>query len=85
MKNNLAYFAEQRNVLIAKIAAQRMELAQTFTDLRKPLGVAQIAFKGVHFLYKHSRLIFSCVAALLAFRKKNILLLAFKGWQMLRR
>ena len=85
MKNNSAYFAEKRNVLIAKIATQRMELAQTFTYFRKPFGVAQIAFKGVHFFYKHSRLIFSCVAALLAFRKKNILLLAFKGWQMLRR
>lgn len=85
MKNNLAYLTEKRNVLIARIAEQRVELAQTIGYLRKPLGVAQVAFKGVHYLYKHSRLIFSCIAALLAFRKKNIFFLAFKGWQMLRR
>ena len=89
-KNNVAYLTEKRKLLIAKIAQQRVELAQSLGYLRKPLGVAQTVFKGVHYLYKHSRVILGCIAALLAFRKmafrkKNILLLAFKGWQMLRR
>ena len=91
MKTNSAdYLAEKRNLLIAKIALQRVELAESLGYLRKPLGVAQTVFQGVHYLYKHSRVIFGGIAALLAFRKmafkkKNILLLAFKGWQMLRR
>lgn len=72
MKKQFAALACRRRMLLDKIGAQRMEVAEISRCWKKPLARVDAGLKAVRFLHKHRTLLAGGVAALLALRRKGI-------------
>ena len=83
MKKRLAALAYRRRMLLEKIEAQRMEVAEISLDLQKPLALADAGLKAVRFIRNHPGLVAGGFAALLSLRGKGIAGLAQKGWRLM--
>lgn len=83
MKNRLASLAHRRLELLGHIEAQRLEMAETFVLLHKPLVVADVGFHAVRTIYNHPALFAGGVTALLTWRRHGIVGLARNGWRLL--
>lgn len=83
MKKRLADLALRRQVLLGKINAQRLEVAEIARHWQKPLALADTALHVVRFLRNHPGLVSGGFAALLSLRGKGIAGFVQKGWRLL--
>lgn len=72
MKKQLAALACRRRELLGKIQAQRMDVAAISLHLRKPLALVDAGLMVARFIRSHPALVSGGVAALLAWRSKDI-------------
>lgn len=80
MKNSLIHLAEQRAKLVAQAASQREELAQAFSNLHKPLALADRGLNALRYLGRHPVLVAGAVTVAVVMRPKRWLLLLENGW-----
>lgn len=83
MKKRLAFLAQRRRELLAKIESQRIELAGISRQWKKPLALADTGLQAVHFIRDHPGLMSGVFAALLSLRGMGIAGLAQKGWRLM--
>jgi len=83
MKKRLVALAHRRSMLLEKIHAQRMVVADFAQDLQKPFALADTGLKVVGFVRNHPGLMAGGFAALLSLRGKGIASLAQKGWRLM--
>ena len=83
MKKRLADIAYRRSKLLDRIGRQRLEVADTSLRWQKPLALADVAVKAVHFAYAHPALFTGAATALLAIRRKGAISLVRGGWRLL--
>lgn len=84
MKKQLAALAHRRIELFDKIEAQRREVAEISQHWQKPLALVDAGLKAAHFIHSHPALVSGGVAALLAWRSKDIARQAEKKrWRLL--
>jgi hypothetical protein len=83
MKKRLAVLSCRRRVLLDKIEAQRVDVADISLDLQKPLALAGMGLKAVRFIHNHPGWVAGGFAALLALRGKGVAGLAKKGWRLI--
>ena len=83
MKQERHDLACRRRLLLDKINAQRIEVAEIALQLHKPLALVDAGIKTVHFIRSHSALVTASVALLLAFRRGNMRLVVQQGWRLL--
>lgn len=82
MNHSLSHLAEQRATLVTKAATQREELTLAFSNLHRPLALAD---KGIHvlrFLGRHPALVAGAVtvAAMMRMRPRRWFLMLENGW-----
>ena len=86
--DDLIDIARRKERLIARCAAQRENIAVAFRELQKPITIADRALAAARFLLAHPVLVVAIVAAVVGFRRRNLLLvLAARGlaiWRMWR-
>lgn len=83
MKKRLADLAYRRRVLLRKIEAQRMDVAEISLQWQQPLALVDAGVKAMRFINHHPVWVAGGVAALLAWRRKGVVGLAQKGWRLL--
>ncbi len=71
----------QRQALLAKIAAQREQIARAGERLKTPLGWADQAFGVLHYLRSHP-MIWAVVAGLLVIRRGSLLAVPRMAWRV---
>ena len=83
MNKHLDNIAGRRLVLLEKIKAQKMDVAEVSRHLQKPLALVDAGIKAVHFIRSHPTLVTSGVALLLALRRRDLVGLKQHGWRLL--
>lgn len=83
MNKHLDDIACRRRILLAKIKAQKMEVAEISQHLQKPLAWVDRGIWAVHFIRRHPALMSSGVAVLVALRHKDFTRMAQEGWRLL--
>ena len=84
MKKHLIDLSHRRLLLLEKIDNQRWEMLEVSLQLQKPLALVDAGIRAVHFIRRHPALVTGGMALLLAFRRRNLLLMAQEGWRLLR-
>jgi hypothetical protein len=83
MKKKRHDIACRRHLLLEKITAQRIEMVGISLQLHKPLALADAGIRAVHFIRRHPALVASGIAALLAMRRGDLLLVVKQAWRLL--
>jgi hypothetical protein len=83
MKKRLAVLSCRRRVLLDKIEAQRVDVADISLDLQKPLALAGMGLKAVRFIHNHPGWVAGGFAALLSLRGKSMTRIVQKGWRLM--
>jgi hypothetical protein len=82
MNKQLADIINRRRLLLAEIETQRMAVSRISQHWQKPLAVVDVGLKAVRLIRQHPALVAGGATALVAFRNKGSVGLA---WHLLRR
>jgi hypothetical protein len=85
--DDLIELARRKERLIARCALQREAVAAAFVELRTPIALVDRAVAGARFIRAHPGLVAAVVAAVVAFRRRNLLGILGRGvaaWRMWR-
>ncbi|BCB27731.1 hypothetical protein SKTS_26170 [Sulfurimicrobium lacus] len=82
MNSRLIELAERRERLVAKIAAQRGELARHVVPLKGVFAVADKGVAAVRFLQRHPGLVAGAVGLFVALRPRRALAWLGRGWSL---
>ena len=80
MSNQMLRVMQRRGELLARIAAQRGQVAEVGARWQTPLALADRGLAAVRFLRSHPVLV-AGVAALLVIRRRGVTGLARSGWR----
>lgn len=80
MNARLIELAERRATLVAKVAAQRAELAQGLAPWRRPLALVDQGVLAARYLGRHPALLVGVGVFVAALNPKRILGWARRGW-----
>lgn len=80
MNHSLSQLAEQRATLVAQAATQREELTLAFSNLHRPLSLADKGIHALRFLGRHPLLVAGAVAVAVVMRPKRWFLMLENGW-----
>lgn len=81
MNNQMLKLMQRRGELLARITAQREQLAETGIRWQAPLAVADQGLAIVRFLRSHPLLVAAAVA-LLVIRRRGVIGLVKGGWRV---
>ena len=68
MKAKLIELVERRTTLVAKIAAQRIELSRALAPWRRPLAAVDLGLGAIRYIRNHIPLLVGVAAFLVPFR-----------------
>jgi hypothetical protein len=80
MNHSLNHLAEQRATLVTKAATQREELTLAFSNLHRPLALADKGIQVLRFLGRHPMLVAGAVTVAAMMRPKRWFLMLENGW-----
>lgn len=87
IQDQLIEIARRKERLIARTAAQRAEVGESFLQLRGPIGIVDRGLEIACFLRGHPLLVAAVVVAVVAFRRRGVvsfvgsLLTAWRLWK----
>jgi hypothetical protein len=87
IQDELIEIARRKERLIARTAAQRAAIGESFLQLQGPIGVVDRGLEIARFLRGHPLLVAAVVAAVVAFRRRGVvslvgsLLTAWRLWK----
>ena len=88
MKTKTEQLARRREILIARSAAEREQLAEAYQQLQKPIRLAKMVAGAIQTLKAHPAFVMGLAALLVGTRKgkwQRLLGRAWLSWEALRR
>jgi hypothetical protein len=84
MNQQMLDVMQRRAELLARIAAQREEMAEIEANLKTPLALADKGLTAVRFLRSNPMLVAAVTTALFVVRRRGVLALAVGAWRVWR-
>lgn len=82
MNSKIVHLAERRAILVARIARQRMQLAEAVAPFRGPLAVVDKGLHALRYLANHPLLVAGVVTIAGMIKSRHWLSVLKKGWML---